>query len=529
MTENDDGFAWKIPVDGKLPDDLLRKVLEEGDADDLCGPDAELDAVLADVEGDAEELSNSLLSLALHLFGAAPQILEKGGDLFGVYGRTARMSEAASRILARAGISGSSWARARGVRGLSLRALGEMIDDRALSCRFIAHAVEAGEQAASANSEGVSATEWSKFRYELATALNLHALCQESGEKARPILERAIEFSESALGALDRREHPLEWVEAQICLVNALRDCSDLVEDEVERDMLVHAAEAQKAVLEELDPKRDAGEWISSQERLGEISKLLGEIDRSGKARRYFAESAKARKAALRMLPRDSMPMRRAMNQFRLAQAMAKQAAASSPDAARRLYADAAKACEAALPGYSREKFPDEWIEVNELLSMALSRLADGAKGKKGLRLNSRALEALEEAIRASEPDADPLELAMQRQIMAKILGDVAKCEPDSAVALSKGRRALEISEEAAKVFDSEGEAEERAMNRHIRCAIAVIMVTRTGSLEEGRELALEAQRYCDEGLRLCPPEMADLRTGLLGYQKVLRETLAEM
>ena len=529
MTGNDERFAWKIQVYGELPDDLLQKVLEEVDADDLCGPDAELDAVLADVEGDAEELSNGLLSLALNLFGAARQIHEKGGDLFGVYARTARMSEAASRILARAGISGATWARARGVRGLSLRALGELVDDQALSCRFYAHAVDSGEQAASVNSEGLSATEWSKFRYELAAALHLHARCEDSDAKARPILERAIELCDSALGVLDKREHPSEWVEAQICLVRAILDCSDIVEDEAAREMLARASEAQKAALAALDPARDAEEWISSQERFGEVCKLQGERERSGKARRFFSASVDARKAVLRMLPKGTMPARRAMNQFRLAQSIARQAAVSSPDAAKRLYADAAKACEAALPAYPREKFPHLWIELNELLSMALTRLANGAKGTKGLRLNTRALEALEETIRASEPDADPLELAMQRQIMAKILGDVAKCEPDSGVALSKGRRALEICEDVAKVFDSEGEAEERAMNRHMRCAIAVIMVTRTGSLEEGRELALEAQRYCDEGLRLCPPEMADLRSGLLGYQKVLRETLAEI
>ena len=49
--------------------------MKESDAIDLCGPDAELGAVL-DVEDDAEELSTAVLSMALFLFGAAHQIQE---------------------------------------------------------------------------------------------------------------------------------------------------------------------------------------------------------------------------------------------------------------------------------------------------------------------------------------------------------------------------------------------------------------------------------------------------------------------
>lgn len=529
MTEGRDMFAWRMRVADDLPDAFLQTIMEESDGIDLCGPDAELDAVLVDMDGDAEELSNDMLSMALFLFASAHQIHEKGGDLFGVYARAARVSEAAARILARAGISGPPWARAKGVRALSLRALCELIDDQALSCRFIAHAVEAGEQATSVNSEGLSPTEWSKFRYEHAMALVRHARCEDSDTKARPILERAIDFCDSALGVLDMGEHPNEWAEAQISLVRAILDCSDIVEEDVAREMLARAAEAQNSVLAAQDPRRDADDWAGSQERLGEICKLQGELERSGKARRFFSASADARKAALRILPKGTMLARRAMNQFRLAQSMAKQAAVSSPEAAKRLQADAVKACESALPAFPKEKFPGQWIELNELLSMTLSFLAQGAKGKKGLRLSSRALEVYEEVIRATESYADPLEIAMQQQFMAKFLGDVAKCEPDSGIALSKGRQALATCEGAAEVVDSEGDAEMRVMNRQIRCEIAFFMIARTGSLDEGRELAHEALRYCDEGLHLCTSEMEDLLSGLLGYQKILRDALAKM
>ena len=528
MTEGQDVFAWTMQVGEDLPVALLRTIMEETDAIDLCGPDAELDAVLVDLDGDIEDLSNELLSTALFLFGAAQRIQEKSGDLFSVYARAARLSEAASRILARDGISGAPWARARGVRGLALRALGELVEDRTISRRYVAHAVDAGEQAVSANSEGVNPTEWSKFRYDLATALILHAQCEESDAKAREILERAIDYFDSALGVLDRGKHPNEWAEAQIGLARAILYCSSIMEDDVARDMLARAAEAQIAVLVTLDHRNDAEDWFSSQERLAEIFKAQGELERSGKARRFFSESADASQAVLRLLPKEAMPARRAMNQFRLAQTMARKAAVSSPDAAKRLYADAVKVCEAAWPEYPREKFPEDWIELNELLSSSLSRLAKVAKGKKALRLNTRALEVYEEAVRATDPDADPLKLAMQQQVLAKILGDVANCETDSDVALSKGRRALEICEGATQVVDSEGDTEMRVLNRHLRCVIAVFMVTRTGGLEEGRELALEALRYCDEGLELCPPEFEYLESDLLAYQKLLREVLGD-
>lgn len=534
MSEPVDGEYVAVAAAGimkrnPLPAKLERALEDVPGVDALCGPDPELDSLL-DVEGsESDNLGSRLFAKAFLLYFEARQIGPRSPEFLNLYARAARAAEAASRAFTRVGATGKEWARAREAAAIGLRVLGDQNLDDEQCVQLLSRAAEAGEEAAKAFSERDCPEDWANSQNELAETLILLAAYTDENALALGHLKRAIELCEAALRYRTRPRDPKEWAVTQYQLADALQKCSCHVEHDEARVMLERAAKIHEETFDALDRKADSALWCDAHVLIGSVRKMQGELESGGKSRRMYAQSAAAFKTASRCISKENQPIRWGRNQLVIATIQLELARLSSEDAAARHRSAAVAACESAMKIFDAEDFPEDWIELHGYLWPTLYHLAISSKGKKSLRLLSRSAEACEEAIRVSSPRSAPEELGTERMGLAKILSTLAEVAPNAEVAMRHGRRAMEIYEAEVDLIDREGGADDRVQLRQELSLLATVMATRCDDDENMAPLLAKAADTCEEGIRLCTPEMIGLRRNMERVLVEIRELLADM
>lgn len=516
-------LAMNIIKNNPLPPKLERTLNVVPGVDVLCGPDSELDSLIETHGNKRAHLGDRLHFKALALYQEAREVGPRSSDFLKLYARAARMAEAASRALAREGVAGKHWARVRRDVAHGLRLLGDQNQDEAQCVSLLSRAAEVGEEAVKAISERQYPMDWANSRNELAETLIVLAVNSDDDSQALVHLERAIELCEDALRYRTRLKAPNKWAVSQFQLVDALQKCSCHMDHEKARAMLERAAKIHQETFETLDRKADSDLWCNAHVLFGRVRKVQGDLETGGKSRRMYAQSVEAFKAASRCIPREHQPIRWGRNQLFIAMIQAKLAALSSKDAASRNHSAVVEACESAMEIFDADGFPADWVELHRYLWLALFHLAMSSKGKKSLRLFSRAADACEETIRVASLRNGPEELVSDRMGLATILGELTADVKNDEEAMRHGRRAMEIYEGEMGFIDREGDAMERMELRHRMSDLAILMASRCIGDARMAPLLTKAADYCQEGIRLCAPEMKEKRDGLeQKYRQIL-------
>lgn len=506
-------LAMNIIKNNPLPPNLERTLNDVPGVDVLCGPDSELDSLIEAPGGKRAHLGDRLHFKAIALYQEAREVGPRSPEFLKLYARAARMAEAASRALAREGATGKHWARVRQDVALGLRLLGDQNQDEAQCVRLLSRAAEVGEEAVKAISERQYPMDWANSRNDLAETLIVLAVNLDDDSQALVHLERAIELCEEALRYRTRLKAPNEWAVSQFQLVDALQKCSCHMDHEKARAMLERAAKIHEETFETLDRKTDSDLWCNAHVLLGRVRKVQGDLESGGKSRRMHTQSVEAFRAASRCISREYQPIRWGRNQLLIAMIQAKIAANSSKDAASRNHSAVVEACESAMEIFDADGFPADWVELHRYLWLALFHLAMSSKGKKSLRLFSRAADACEETIRVDSLRNGPE--VSDRMGLATILGELTADVKNDEEAMRHGRRAMEIYEGEMGFIDREGDAMERVELRHRMSDLATLMASRCIGDARMAPLLTKAAECCQEGIRLCAPEMKEKRDGL--------------
>lgn len=516
-------LAKYVIKNNPLPPELERTLNDVPDVDVLCGPDTELDSLIEAHGSKRAHFGDRLHFKALTLYKEAREVGPRSPEFLKLYARAARTAEAASRALAWEGVTGKDWARARETLALGLRLLGEQNLDEAHCVRLLSRAAEVGEEAVKAISERQYPMEWANSRKELAETLIVLAVNSDDDSQALVQLERAIVLCEEALRYRTRLKAPKKWAVSQFQLVDALQKCSCHMDHEKARAMLERAAKIHEETFETLDRKTDSDLWCNAHVLFGRVRKVQGDLESGGKSRRMYTQSVEAFKAASRCIPREHQPVRWGRNQLLIAMIQAKLATISSKDAASRKHSAVVEACESATEIFDADGFPLDWVELHRYLWLALYQLAMSSKGKKSLRLFSRAADACEETIRVASLRNGSEDLVSDRMGLATILGELTGDVQNDEEAMRHGRRAMEIYEGEMGFIDREGDAMERMELRNRLSDLATLMASRCIGDVRMAPLLTKAADYCQEGIRLCAPEMKDNRDGLeQKYRQIL-------
>ena len=488
-----------------LPSALRKEFDNVCGADILCGSDSILDKALAKAtksRGDSAGLGIGLLILSVDLFSDALESRRSGEeDAKGLFARSARTAEAASRAFSKSDNCDRLWGRARAMHCASLRSLGEM-NSGPTARRIFLRCVEAGEEAVQALDENERDPEWIEARINLAEALRALAVQHEDNADSRSLLERAIQAHEGAVGKLERGgQRGQEAIQLNRFAITLL-EYADVLEREDACEALERAAAVAEKAAKMLSGKDQRVEMALAQENLAMACINRAERESGGKARKLFSRAVDAFEATLRRRPREIDPAHWALTQTRLAHAISGMTS-SSPKAVReRQVPRAIAAYDAALEVYTPEDFPEECYNFNEQLALAIAEISDGKKGKKARRLLSRAVQALETALSSNAAAADPLRTAHMKIGLAANLRMLSNLDPHGGD-LQRHRRGLELCESAIPVIDRMDGPINRPMPRNVLGNICFEIANRGDNDEESLALYKKAVSAYQEGVDL--------------------------
>ena len=517
----DPSLAAAFLKNNPLPTKLERALDDVPGVDELCGPDPELDSLLDIGRSGGAHLADRLFMKAIALYSEAEQVGPRSAEFLKLYARAARAGEAASRVWAKKGDAGENWAQAREAVALGLRVLGDQNLDDAQSFRLLSRAAEVGEEAVNAFSERHNSENWAQSQNDLAETMILLALNTDDDATALGHLERAIGHCEAALRYRTRQKAPQKWAVTQYYLVDALQKCAYHLDRESARAMLERAAKIHEETFDTLDRKNDSYLWCQAHVLFGRVRKIQGELESGGNSRRLYAQSVTALKTASRCISRENQPVRWGRNHLVIAMIQSKLAEITSKDASTRHHSATVHTCESAMEIFDPEGYPEDWVELQGYLWPAFFHLALSSKGKKSLCHLSRAVEACEETIRVASLRRRWEELGTERVGLATILRKLTELTPNVEEAMSHGRRAMELYEAEMELIDREGDAGDRVQLRQELSLLATIMGSRSTNGDSIVSLIKKAADYCEEGIRLCTPELAGLR---LTMERVLVE-----
>ena len=531
MLESKDSYLESLLANPKmqgLPAPLSEKLELELGADELCGPDAELDELLEKAERECGDLGERLLVEMYNRLGPSDASPHASADPRKKFSALARSSEAASRILGKMEGFENYWAQARTLRSISLRMLGELCEDSVNACRILARSIEVAEETFQAFPKEASSIDWAKCQENLSQGLIQLASRMESGAGTREMMLRSVRACDKALLVLTKQDDPDSWASLHGALGYSLLKFSEHVDDDSACFMLARAGKMQETALETIDRKTAPSEWAHAKEILGSIRMRQAEVDNIGKASVFFAAAARAFKAALRAMRREEDPAHWACTQANFASALCGQAECSSKESATELYRRAAEGLKTALEAISREDSPDDFVEMSAKLGEALFGQAQGAKGKKKARLLERAVEAFEIADHDLNRESHAELWAQLRQILAKALRELARIGSDQQ-AIRLYRRSHDLAREAMAACDERQALAVRIAIRNLLGNILLELGCRIMDRNESPALFSEAKEHYEDGLRLCEGNHGEARTNLESNLESVRMVLRKV
>lgn len=507
----------------ELPAALSGAFGQAPDVDALCGPDSELDDLLANASGECDDLGLRLQVLVADLAKRADAARHAGDVADNPFGALARASEAACRILGKEGNDARKLGVFRCMQSFSLSMTGKLIGDTARSIRLLDRAAETAEAVIRDFPEAEYPELWAKGQFHLAFARGERAAFADAEDESRRILELSVESYEAAMRITTREAAPKDWSLMQSYFAETLINSTQFADESEAEDLLARAVKAMEAALKMLDRKTFLVEWVRSQTALGQVLMTWAEFANGSKRRSLLASAGRTFKEALRCLTKEKEPLPWAHVHGNLAGALLRRAELESREVPR-IIENAVESYEKAMQVIDREKYPEQFSMMNAATGGALVELAHLSRGKKAEKYLKRSIDAYEKAIPAVTVEKDPQLWATLRFCLADSLRQLAQECSDDERSASQFRRSAELGEEVLKIIVLQEDMNEIVTMRSFLGMIYAEIAERSGDASEMEEMFERSISSYEEALECCKGEAANRRDEIEDVLSHLRE-----
>ena len=518
-----------------LPKGLQREIDENSVLDVLCGPDENIDRILGQSAPKRGDLGLQLMAYAGRLVGEAAAHDDDMDLLGSLYVRAARSAEAAARVFKMKGRKSiEDWARAKGQLGIVLGNLGIVLCDSSdrdeyppEAERILARAIEATEQSIGILPKKKFPHEWAASLCNLAMSLRYLSFFADDDKTVLGHLQRSVEAGEAAQRIRTIRDPLFPFFQNRIA--ETLHQYSKLLYDINDTcEALSRASEAQQASIAVLDRRANPDQWVDAHLRLGSIELAQAEFEADKGTRLHFQKAGKAFAAAIPIMSRKSYPADWAKAHNSLAVALSRQANMTEGKAAMRMFEDAIAAHESALEIYTWKDYPKQCAQCNSALAFSLIGLARISPREKARRLFGRAADAHKVWMKTFPNLDDSCDGSLQRSRLAKILQQQAWNSPDEE-AMNLLDSASRLLEAAIPNVDRTTPPPAGPIFRNLLAEIVGDMARLTKDVKSAREKYARAIGICQEGLELCSAKMKETKAELQRNLNTLHQRMSKL